>query len=186
MKFIQSIIVTIFTACALFLGLILLWSFLAEKTPIGMPFDLIATVKFLTSSPWNWRAGLVLLAIGLLLILLKMRELRREQCIAFDNPVGEVAISMDAVEDFIRRAGKEFPAVKSLMPRIQAGADGIAIAIRMDIRGGTNIPRLSEEMQNTIKNRVQDTLGINVSHVTVSVGKIVSSGEEEAETEEQQ
>lgn len=178
MKFIHAVVMGVFIACTLFVGLVLLWAFLAEKLGVGMPFDIIGTVRLLTASPWNWRIGLILLAVGALLIIFKMRELRREQCIAFDNPTGEVAISMDAVEDFIRRAGGEFPAVKSLVPRIHAGADGIAIAIRVDIWGGTNIPRLSEEMQNAIKNRVQDTLGINVSHVTVSVGKIVSNGEE--------
>jgi len=185
MKFLQSIITAIFTACLLFLGIILLWSFLAEKTFIGMPLDVAASVNCIVSSPWNWRLGLIFLAVGMLIVLLKIREMRREQCIAFDNPAGEVAISMDAVEDFIRRTGKDFPAVKSLVPQIHAGSDGIAIAIRVDIWGGTNIPRLSEEMQNAIKNRVQDTLGINVSHVTVSVGKIVSADGGVAEADDQ-
>jgi uncharacterized alkaline shock family protein YloU len=186
MKLIRSIIVVIFIAEALCTGILLLWAFLAEKGILPLPFDLMETVRIATSSPWNWRGGLLLVAIGGVIIWLRMIEMRREQCIAFDNPSGEVAISMDAVEDFIRRTGSEFPSVKSLEPRIHAGAEGIGISIRMDVYAGTNIPRVTEEMQNAIKERVQETLGINVAYVSVSVGQIVGSagvGDEEKEDE---
>ncbi|MDD5556213.1 MAG: alkaline shock response membrane anchor protein AmaP [bacterium] len=183
MNLARSIILVVFTVCALFLGVILIWDFLAEAGLVAMPFDIVETVRTVSSSPWNGRIGLALVAAAAALIVLRTRELRREQCIAFDNPGGEVAISMDAVEDFIRRAGGEFAGVKGLVPRIHAGAEGIGIHVRMDIWEGTNIPRLSEEMQNAIKNRVQDSLGINVASVSVSVGKIVSGGGAD-ETEE--
>lgn len=173
MTFVRSALLVLFIAVALSLGVLMLWSFLAEKGLAPMPFSPAETAARLFASPWNWRGGLVLLAAGAAVILLKVRELRREQCIAFDNPSGEVAISMDAVEDFIRRVGAEFSGVKSLVPRIHAGAEGIGIAIRMDVWSGANIPRLSEELQNAIKNKVQDSLGINVSEVGVSVGKIL-------------
>lgn len=186
MSFIRSAVLVVFTAVILSLGVVMLWSFLAEKSLAPMPFSPGETMARLFASPWNWRGGLVLLALGAAVILLKMREMRREQCIAFDNPSGEVAISMDAVEDFIRRAGSEFNGVKSLVPKIHAGPEGIGIAIRMDVWSGANIPRLSEEMQNAIKNKVQDSLGINVSEVSVSVGKILgdAAGESGAETDE--
>ncbi|MEI6632409.1 MAG: alkaline shock response membrane anchor protein AmaP [Chlamydiota bacterium] len=186
MTFIRSALLVIFIAVALSLGVIMLWSFLAEAGLAPMPFNPAETAARLFSSPWNWRAGLILVAAGAGVILLKMREMRREQCIAFDNPSGEVAISMDAVEDFIRRAGADFSGVKSLVPRIHAGAEGIGIAIRMDVWSGANIPRLSEEMQNAIKNKVQDSLGINVSEVSVSVGKILgdAAGEGDASADD--
>jgi uncharacterized alkaline shock family protein YloU len=185
MKLIRPVIVVVFIAGLLFCGVILIWAFLAEKGVISTPFDLVGTAKQLSSDPWNWRLGLAFLIIGGGIIVLKMRELRQEQCIAFDNPGGEVAISMDAVEDFIRRSATEFPGIKSLVPRIHAGAEGIGIDIRLDVWAGTNIPRLSEELQNSIKTRVQDSLGINVSYVGVNVGKIVGSAEGADDTTEE-
>ena len=186
MKLIRPVIVVIFIAGSLFLGIMLVWAFLTEKGIIAMPFDLVATAKQLSSSPWNWRLGLAFLAIGGGLIMLKMRELRQEQCIAFDTPGGEVAIAMVAVEDFIRRRATELHGVKSLIPRIHAGADGIGIDIRLDVWAGTNIPRLSEELQNSVKTKVQDSLGINVSYVGVNIGKIAGSAEETSEGEAEQ
>ncbi|MEJ2744750.1 MAG: alkaline shock response membrane anchor protein AmaP [bacterium] len=185
MKLIRPVIVVIFIAGSLFLGVMLVWAFLAEKGIFAMPFDLVATAKHLTSNPWNWRLGLAFLVIGGGAILLKMRELRQEQCIAFDNPGGEVAISMDAVEDFIRRSSTEFHGIKSIVPRIHAGAEGIGIDIRLDVWAGTNIPRLSEELQNSIKTKVQDSLGINVSYVGVNIGKIAGSTDEADDTTEE-
>ena len=180
MKVLRSIILVVVTAIMLFLGVSLLWIFFAEKGIIGTPFDFVQTARVISTSPWNWRLGIAFLLAGLVVILLKVREVRREQCIAFDNPEGEVAISMDAVEDFIRRVGMEFEGVKSLLPSIQAGAEGIGVSVRVDLWSGTNIPRLSEEMQTAIKMRVQDTLGINVSYVSVNVGKIIGGSADEA------
>ncbi len=186
MKLIRSIIMVLFTATVLFLGMSFIWAFLAENGVLGMPYNFVAIAQFLASSPWNWRFGILLLLVGAGIIFLRVREIRREQCIAFDNPEGEVAISMDAVEDFIQRAGSGFPGVRSLVPAIHAGPEGIGVVIRMDLWSDSNIPRLSEEIQNTIKSRVQDTLGINVKYVSVNVGKIVGAGErgEEVEMEE--
>lgn len=181
MNLIRPVIVVVFTACVLFLGVVLIWSYIAESGIVGMPFDLLGTARTIASRPWSGRIGLVLLAAGGGIAALKLRELRKEQCIAFDNPGGEVAISLDAVEDFIKRTGGEFHGVRSIVPRIHAGPEGIGIVIRMDIWAGTNIPRLSEEMQSSIKNKVQDALGINVSYVSVNVGKIVGGGEEAEE-----
>ena len=182
MKLLRAAIMVLFTAGILFLGMSLIWMFFAEKGLFSMPYDFAGFVQTITVGPWNWRLGIVLVLIGAGIILLKVREIRREQCIAFDNPEGEVAISMDAVEDFIVRIGNSFPNVKSLVPAIHAGPEGIGVVIRMDLWSGSNIPRLSEDLQNAIKSRVQDTLGINVNYISVSVGKIVG-GEKEGEME---
>ena len=184
MRFVRSAILVVFTAAALSFGAILLWAVFADAGLAPMPFDPAETVAALFQTPWNWRAGLVFLAAGAAVILLKMREMRREQCIAFDNPSGEVAISMDAVEEFIRRVGAGFNGVKSLVPRIHAEAEGIGIAVRMDVWSGVNIPRLIEDMQNAIKNKVQDSLGVNVSGVSVSVGRILGDAAETVEADD--
>lgn len=186
MRFMRSAVLVVFTAGILALGFVMLWSFLAEMNLVPLPFNPEETAEALFCSPWNWRGGLALVALAAAILFLKMRELRREQCIAFDNPSGEVAISMDAVEEFIRKAGADFHGVKSLVPRIHAGAEGIGIAIRMDVWSGANIPRLSEEMQNAIKAKVQDSLGINVSGVSVSVGKIIGDAAEASSPDEDQ
>jgi uncharacterized alkaline shock family protein YloU len=188
MNWLRSFILVVFTAAMLFLGVSLLMEYAAERGIIGTVFDYTGAAQRISASPLNWQLGLLFLIIGLAIIMLKVKEIRREQCIAFDNPEGEVAIAMDAVEEFIRRVGSEFEEVKSMIPSIHAGAEGIGIAVRMDVLSGANVPRLSEEMQHVIKEKVQDTLGINVNFVTVSVGKIVgtyvhgeSVEEEEAE-----
>lgn len=183
MKALRPAVMIIFTACVLFFGISLLGAFLEETAMLQMPYDLVATTRFFVRSPWNWRMGLFLCALGVAIILMKLREVRKMQCIAFDNPEGEVAISMDAVEEFIREVGSEFPGVKSLIPTIHGGSEGIGVVIRMDIWGGSSVPRLSEEMQNAIKERVQNILGINVSYVSVNVGKIAGGDVEYVEEE---
>ncbi|MFC2149629.1 hypothetical protein ACFLQ8_02905 [Candidatus Auribacterota bacterium] len=64
-------------------------------------------------------AGAVIIVMIFVYLVSKARENRRESAIAFDNPNGEVSISLSAIENFVMRVGKEFSEIKSMQPKIQ-------------------------------------------------------------------
>ncbi len=121
--------------------------------------------------------GAIAIAIIALLfayIYIKSRMSRQEPSIAFDNPDGEVSISLRAIEDFVGRIGRDFSEVKNLEPSIIAKRDGVEIVLKGELWSGSNIPKLTERIQNLVKSQVQNILGIeNVHSVTLSVSKIV-------------
>ncbi len=120
-------------------------------------------------------AAIVLVGIFFTFVYIRSRMARQEPSIAFDNPDGEVSISIRAIEDFVGRIGRDFAEVKTLEPFIVAKREGVQILLKVELWSGPNIPKLTERMQNVVKSQVQNILGIeNVQSVTLSVSKIIA------------
>jgi uncharacterized alkaline shock family protein YloU len=123
-------------------------------------------------------AGALLLFISIMVVQLTMGKIQREKTIAFENPDGQVTISLTAIEDFIKRALKQLPEVKELRPSVKAGKKGIKIINRVTLFSDINIPETTEKIQNIVKNRVQDMLGVEEPiDIRVHVVKIVHKEE---------
>jgi len=118
--------------------------------------------------------GVLLIFISVLVVQITMGKIQREKTIAFENPDGQVTISLTAIEDFIKRSIKQLPEVKELRPSVRANKKGIAIINRVILFSDVNIPETTEKIQNIVKARVQDMLGVEEPiTIKVHVVKIV-------------
>ncbi len=117
--------------------------------------------------------GALLIFISVLVMQIAMGKLTREKTIAFENPDGQVTISLSAIEDFIKRALKQLPEVKELRPSVRASKKGITIINRVTLFSDISIPETTEKIQNLVKSRVQDMLGVEEPiNIKVHVVKI--------------
>ncbi len=122
--------------------------------------------------------GLLLILISLMVLQVTMGKIQREKTIAFENPDGQVTISLTAIEDFIKRAVRQMPEVKELRPNVKASKKGITIVNRVVLFSDINIPETTEKIQNVVKMRVQDMLGVEEPiNIRVHVIKIVHKEE---------
>ena len=122
--------------------------------------------------------GILLIFISLMVTQITMGTLKREKTIAFENPDGQVTISLAAIEDFIKRALRQLPEVKELRPSVRAGKKGIIIVNKCTLFSDVNIPETTEKIQNIVKTRVQDMLGVEEPiNIKVHVVKIVHKDE---------
>lgn len=112
--------------------------------------------------------GVLLVFISILVVQLTLGKIQREKTIAFENPDGQVTISLTAIEDFIKRSLKQLPEVKELRPSVRANKKGIAIVNRVILFSDVNIPETTEKIQNIVKARVQDMLGVE-EPVTIKI-----------------
>ena len=124
-------------------------------------------------------AGLVLL--NWVIAQLTIAKLRRQKTIAFENPDGQVTVSLSAIEDFVRRSAKELPEVKELRSDVIAGKGRIQVRARVTLWSEAHIPEVTERIQSLIKSRVQEMLsGVEEPvHVRVHVAKIAHRDEGE-------
>jgi len=66
------------------------------------------------------------------------------------------------------------PEVKELRANVTAGKKGINITNRAVIYSDTNIPEVTEKIQNMLKNRIQEMLGIEETiNIKIHIAKIV-------------
>jgi len=122
--------------------------------------------------------GILLIFISIMVVQITVGKIQREKTIAFENPDGQVTISLTAIEDFIKRAIKQLPEVKELKPSVKAGKKGIVIVNRVVLFSDINIPETTEKIQSIVKSRVQDMLGVEeLINVRVHVVKIVQKEE---------
>ncbi|MBI3615924.1 MAG: alkaline shock response membrane anchor protein AmaP [Candidatus Omnitrophica bacterium] len=124
--------------------------------------------------------GAGLIVLNWVIIQLSIAKLQRQKTIAFENPDGQVTISLTAIEDFIRRSTRELPEVKELRSDVIAGKGRILVRARVTLWSEAHIPEVTERVQSLIRSRVQEMLsGIEEPvHVRVHVAKIAHREEE--------
>lgn len=148
-------------------------------------FESISVDRFIQSF-WGKFVGVLAVILGLVFISAQYLARKREDCIAFDSPGGEVVIAISAIEDFVRRLAKSFWEVKDAIPTIEARDDGVSVELKVALWDDKNIQTATAKIQKTIKNQIQDFFGLaNVHQVKVFVTKTVSR-EAPSEKEAQQ
>lgn len=99
---------------------------------------------------------------------------QRQKTIAFDNPSGRVSVSLEAIEDLIKRVVARVPEVREARPLIVATGKGLEISARLVLNSEANIPDLTARLQELIKRKVQDTIGIEEDVIVkIDVIKII-------------
>ena len=118
--------------------------------------------------------GLLLIIYSIVALQVALGTLQREKTIAFENPSGQVTISLSAIEDFIRRTSDHLPEVKELRANVTANKKGINIINRAVIYSDSNIPEVTEKIQSMLKNKIQEMLGIEEAiNIKIHIAKIV-------------
>lgn len=119
--------------------------------------------------------GLFLIIASIFIAQITLGKMQREKTIAFNNPNGQVTVSLSAIEDFIKRLSCSMTEIRELRSNVLAGKKGIEINTRVSLWADVNIPQTTENIQAIIKSRIQEMLGIEEPIVVrVHVGKIVS------------
>lgn len=137
-------------------------------------FDVMSLDRFVLSF-WGKFVGVLAIVIGLAFIVAQYLATKKEDCIAFDSPEGEVVIAVSAIEDFVKRITNNFWEVKDASPTIEPRDDGVAVEIKVILWDDKNIQSTTSKIQKTIKNQIQDFFGLaNVHQVKVLVMRTVS------------
>lgn len=148
--------------------------------------DLVNILEYIYNT-YNLRiatgvTGLLLIFIGLGLAQLMLGKIQREKTIAFTTSSGQVTISLVAIEDFIKRLTHHIPEVKELRSDVTASKKGIEVYARVALWSNMNIPETTEKIQEIIRRRIQEMLGIEETlTIKVHVAKIITKEEVEKE-----
>ena len=125
-------------------------------------------------------AGALFILAGLLMAHISLGRIQMEKTIAFENPEGQVTVSLSAIEDFIKKSVQHLPEVKELKSSVTASKKGINIVCRATIFADSNIPEITERIQNIVKAKVHDMLGVEETiNIKINVVKISPSGKGE-------
>ena len=158
MKLFTWIILTCYIVLFILIGLGLI-AFSFHWVPVEIPagwLEMAYSEKNLRLACFLTGAGLILL--NWMYAQLALARFQKQKTIAFENPNGQVTVSLSAIEDFIRRSSQELSEVKELRSDVVARKGKILVRARAVLWSGAHIPDAAERIQSVIKSKVQEML----------------------------
>ncbi|MDX9702429.1 MAG: alkaline shock response membrane anchor protein AmaP [Candidatus Auribacterota bacterium] len=171
-NFIRFIFHSIFALTFLALGLLLLDLYFERFLSISFVKEEIEL--FFYNRLNVLLASIVFVGIPILYFFINISGRRKETFLHYNTGEGEIMISIFAVEDFIRKVGKNFREIKDVYPSITLkGKDSVNVNLKIKIWAGVNnLPLAIEEIQKEVRIQLQNMLGIeNVNGVNVFLAK---------------
>jgi len=87
------------------------------------------------------------------------KKLQKKRTVRFQNPDGEVMVSLSAIEDYVRKIAKNIPEIRDIKSTVDISRKGIDITAAVAISAGANIPKITEKIQLEVKNKIRVMLG---------------------------
>ncbi|MDA8213443.1 MAG: alkaline shock response membrane anchor protein AmaP [Clostridia bacterium] len=119
-------------------------------------------------------ALIFLASVKLLLSSLQKRVV--SHTIIKDTPLGQIHITVEALENLVLKTGYQVTGVKELKPRIIMGDSGISVILKAIVSSDLNIPSVSDQLQLRIKDYLAEVAGIEVRGVKILVTNISGEG----------
>ena len=185
MNFFRSIVVFIYLCIYLLIGGVLI----ALSLDVFTNAQIMEWLNYICTAPNIKLAmagvGVLFILVGIISAQVSFGKMKREKTFAFENPDGQVVVSLSAIEDLIKRIVKQIPQVKELKSTVVANKRGITVNSRATLFSDSNIPETTEKIQSMIKGKLLEMLGIEETiNVKIHIAKLIGrGGNEEAEEE---
>jgi hypothetical protein len=126
-------------------------------------------------------AGLLCLCLPLYVVLGNLASRQKERTVVLQNPMGEVLVSLPAIEDFSRILKGRIPGLREIKGKVWYRRKKILVNARITVFSDVSIAPLTAQVQEQIRDYVRNTLSIDQEiNPTVIVTKIVPRERAEA------
>lgn len=125
----------------------------------------------------RWEAalvGFVFFFVSIRLLITGIMPERKRQTIVQETELGQVQISLTAVENLVQKVTRQIKGVQSVKTDVVNTKQGICINLKAVISPEGSIPNISDEIQNRVKNYVHDVVGTEVADIRIFVEDIAN------------
>jgi uncharacterized alkaline shock family protein YloU len=119
-----------------------------------------------------WPLIAIVILSGIRLFWVSLVKPRGKHVVLAETSLGQVKVSFQAIESLVEKVVSQFNGVREVKPRIVAVPQGVGIQVRASVTPDINVPEVSREIQNRIKERILEVTGITVNTVRVTVENI--------------
>jgi len=113
--------------------------------------------------------GVVLILLGFHGLGMLFRRRRDKGFVIQRNELGDMSISMKALEAMAKRCVSIYPEMTINSTKIYRVRDGISVELKVTLASGVNIPLMVNALQKQIKQYITSCSGIDVQEVRVRV-----------------
>jgi len=111
-------------------------------------------------------------SLSLFALLLGLEPGSRDP-VVLENEAGTVGVSLDAIEEFIKRKGTSVHGVRDLHVRAEVEDGGLVLSTKVVLELQRNVPEFSREFQEKLRRELTETLGLGkIKEIRVMIHKI--------------
>ena len=139
---------------------------------LGWGYPLAAFEGALADPNQRWMIGVAaaaLFALGVYTVLKGDGRRSVQHTVVKTTQLGEVSISLDAVEELVVKSAKKVLGVREIKPIIKTTQQGIAILIKGRVNSEENIPQISVQLQDVVRETIENIAGVTVVEVKVHI-----------------
>ncbi|HHX22487.1 MAG TPA: alkaline shock response membrane anchor protein AmaP [Thermoanaerobacterales bacterium] len=176
MNFIDRILLTIFT---LFSTIVSIIAILLAIRVVSLPY--FSTSILTIYGRWETGAvGVVLLLISLKLLFSGIKPRKRPEAIITNGELGKVSITLNAIENLVFKVIRDTENIKDAKIRIKKYDESVSIILKLTIDFDVDIPNISLNLQNTLKDYINKTAGIIVKDVQITIDNVSNQTKQKA------
>lgn len=123
----------------------------------------------------QWEAaliGAVCLLVSIRLLMAGLRSKRGKDTIVHKNDLGDVHITIDAVENLIEKTARHVRGVRAVKINIERKGHQLLVVVKATVSPESNVPSVSQEIQQRVHDHIKNTVGIELADVRILVENI--------------
>lgn len=136
------------------------------------PIFLLRDVFYPSRPEVFWPLMVLLILAGGRLFWISLRKPRGKHVVLAESALGQIRVSLQAVENLVEKVVSQINGVREVKSRMVSVPQGIGIQVRAAVTPDVNVPEVSVEIQNRIKEQVFAVTGLSVNTVRVSIENI--------------
>ncbi|SDX56711.1 alkaline shock response membrane anchor protein AmaP [Tepidimicrobium xylanilyticum] len=154
---------------------------------IIFPFEQVGpiTSELLVNFIKGIKENYIYVAIGLALLLLSIRMLliglkikgRKDNTtyLIQQTDCGEILISSETVKGLVESVFNKFTGIKNITTKVRILDGQIFINLKGEVYPEINIPETTKQLQNKVKEHVENSTGVKVSEIKVIISNVALS-----------
>ncbi|TYQ13371.1 UNVERIFIED_CONTAM: putative alkaline shock family protein YloU [Acetivibrio alkalicellulosi] len=115
---------------------------------------------------------LIFFGLSLMFLLSGVKSDKNKKAISKFNNTGEIKISLNTIENIALATARKLNGVRDTKAHVRKMGDNVSVHIKTIVMPDVNIPALLEDVQRKVKKSIEETSGIMVNDIKVSVDNI--------------
>ena len=123
-------------------------------------------------------AALVLLGVYSLFSFIKStgQTWKDNQVFIREGELGQVSVSLNALENVVEKAARQVEGIRDIRPYIKRTPEGIAVYLKAVVAPAISVPKMSEDLQERVQERIRGFSGITAVEIRISVENVAQEG----------
>jgi len=123
----------------------------------------------------NWEVSLVgalFLLVSVRLLFAGVRSRRGKNRIIHHNEMGDVHISLDAVENLVEKAARNVRGIRNVKVYASHSSAGVKLYLKAVVSPESHVPTVTADVQERVRNYIKNTVGVELAEIQIFVNNI--------------